>query len=1063
MKATLRFTRQVTPRVVSASESIEGLLGYTVRQLVGGPVSWQALVHPEDQDLATQLMAPDLPLPNGSFNLRLRHADGRIRCVRSDYRLNQQELAEPELELDLTDVRSLRQHTPLPLTPQLVAMLETSDDYIYFKDCNHVFTGASKTLVKLTTDCQHWTDLIGKTDYDLLPEAYADIYYRLEKKVFVARTMARELQTFLTNDGQSGWTDNRKYPITDAQGEVIGLFGIARDITDLKRTEAALMESEHRFRTIFEQMPSISVQGYDQQRRLIYWNRASEKLYGYSQEQALGQKLEDLIIPPPMRDSVVGLVDAWVHGGPAIPAAELTLQGAGGTAVEVFSSHVMLNGAAGQPEMYCIDIDMSERNRAIRDLRASESFLRTVIDEIPDPLLLKDQYGRLLLCNQALARLYNSTTEAMIGKEPGDFGVPPEMAEAFRKNDQEIMAGGQTRVVFEDSRDALSGEIRHYRAIKKPITDAQGQPQMLVLTQDMTDVIQAQRQVTESEKRLQHVMAIIREGVWDWFLPSGKVLHNLQWYESLRYREGDVAETVQAFFDLIHPDDRDAVQKRIDEMLSGATPDYHSEHRLLRKDGKHIWVQDRGRVVERDAQGQPLRVVGSYADISYHKEHQQHLEYIAHHDTLTGLPNRALLAERLQQAMAQARRRGLLLAVAYLDLDGFKAINDSFGHLRGDQLLKWIAGHFKAMMREGDTIARLGGDEFVAVFVDLSDVRASIALVERLLEVAAQTTVLDDLTLKISASIGVSFYPQTQDIDADQLLRQADQAMYSAKLAGKNRYQLFDAEHDRKLHSRNDSLERIQQALSQQEFILYYQPMVNLRSGEMLGIEALIHWQHPQLGLLPAGVFWPEIEGQALSLVLSEWVLETSLRQVEAWQDQGLDLSVTVNISEQHLQQSDFAGRLRAKLLTHPRLKRGGLTLELPEIAALNQPDAVAAVIRECASLGIGMTQDNFGTGCSSLAHLKRMPAQLLKIDPSFVRNMLDDPEALAIVQGVLALARVFGRQVLAEGASTPAHCRQLLRIGCELAQGDCIARPMPAEALPAWVAHWRPDPDWLN
>ncbi len=1065
-EVTISFTQQATPRVLSASPSTQDLLGYSAEQFLRGEVKWPDLVHADDQDIVERLLSPTLWPATGSFNIRLRHQDGRIRCVLGHYTLQTHTRTDPPpdplLSLQLTDARHLHRHNPVLLTPSFVAMMKNTDDFIYVKDRNHIFTGASQTLVGLTSPAEHWTDLTGQTDYDVFPEEYADVYYRLEKQVFAGQSVAHEVQGYLANDGHTGWVDNRKYPIADGEGKLIGLFGIARDITDLKRAKDALMESEHRFKTIFEGLPAISVQGYDEDRRVIFWNRASETIYGYTRAQALGHRLEDLIIPAPMVEAVIGLVTAWTQGGPAIPSAELTLQGADGAPVEVYSSHVMLKGSNGEPEMYCIDVNITERKKAEHALRTSEAFLRTIIDEIPDPLTLKDQNGNFLLGNRALARLYHTTPDAMIGKHDGDFGVPQEMADFFRQNVLDIMARGETQVVVEASRDAATGDIRHYRSIKKPFENADGQNQILVLSQDITDVIHAQRQVVESENRLQQVMEITREGIWDWHVPSGKVLHNRQWYETLMYAEGEVPETADAFVALIHPEDREQVTQRIGDLLAGTSADYHSEHRLQRKDGQAIWVHDRGRVVERDAQGQPLRVVGSLVDISFQKEHQHYLERIAHYDQLTGLPNRVLLADRMHQAMVQSLRRGQQLAVAYLDLDGFKTVNDRYGHTTGDQLLSALAAQFKAMMREGDTIARLGGDEFVAVFVDLQDVQDSAALIARLLEVASRPILLEGLSLSVSASIGVSFYPQAEDADADQLLRQADQAMYSAKQAGKNRHHLFDAAHDRSQRAHNVILARVCQALADQEFVLHYQPQVNLRTGVVVGAEALIRWQHPERGLLAPGLFLPDIEGHPISVALGEWVLEAALKQVEAWAEAGLDLSVSVNISAYHLQQPDFANKLKALIDSHPKVPRGHLELEVLETTALDELDAVAELMRACASMGISWALDDFGTGYASLTYLKRLPAQVLKIDQSFVRNMLDDPEDLAIVEGVLGLARAFGRWAVAEGAETSAHCKLLLQIGCDLAQGYGIARPMPASQIPAWVANWRPDASWL-
>jgi len=287
--------------------------------------------------------------------------------------------------------------------------------------------------------------------------------------------------------------------------------------------------------------------------------------------------------------------------------------------------------------------------------------------------------------------------------------------------------------------------------------------------------------------------------------------------------------------------------------------------------------------------------------------------------------------------------------------------------------------------------------------------------------------------------------------------------MYSAKLAGKNRYHLFDAEHDRSLRVRNESLERVRQALTHHEFVLYYQPQVNLRTGKVIGTEALIRWQHPDRGLLAPGLFLPAIEGHAISVELGDWVLETALQQVEAWADIGLDLAISVNVSAYHLQQPNFANKLKARMQAHPKVRRGHLELEVLETTALNELDAVADVMRECAAMGIGFALDDFGTGYSSLTYLKRLPAQMLKIDRSFVRDMLEDPEDRAIVEGVLGLARAFNRQAIAEGAETPAHCKLLLQIGCDLAQGYGIARPMPADRMPAWVAGWQTDAGWLG
>ena len=697
-----------------------------------------------------------------------------------------------------------------------------------------------------------------------------------------------------------------------------------------------------------------------------------------------------------------------------------------------------------------------------RVLPSSESLLRTVLDEMPDPMALKDDQGNFLLVNRKIAELYDTTPEQMLGKHDGDFGVPDDMAEFFCQNALDIIASGETQTVFEDSRDRITGEIRHYRSIKKPLRGADGRSQVLVMAQDITDVVRAQQKMVESEQRLQQVIEIVREGVWDWHLPTGRVQHNQQWYKNLQLDDSEMLDTVEAFISLIHPEDRELVQQRLAPILLHGASDYYSEHRLLRKDGEVIWVQDRGEVIERDASGKAVRILGSFSDISFRYVHQKNLEYIANYDSLTGLPNRVLLSERMREAIAHSKRSGQHLAVVYLDLDGFKAINDRHGHALGDRFLTALAGHFSAALRDGDTIARLGGDEFVLLLAALPEIDAAASLVQHFLDIAARPIEIDGHCLRLSASAGVSFYPQMEEPDGDQLLRQADQAMYTAKVAGKSRFHLFDTEQGRTVRRRNQALERIQEALHGDEFVLHYQPKVNLRSGAIVGAEALIRWQHPERGLLAPGLFLPAIQNHVIGIELGEWVMETALRQIGAWRSVGIELPVSINLTGNHLQHPHFTQSLTAALARHPHVLPAHLELEVLETSALEDISLVASVITECAALGVSFALDDFGTGFSTLTFLKRLPAQTLKIDQSFIRDMLLDPEDLAIVKGVLGLASAFKRKVIAEGVETPEHCKLLLAIGCDLAQGYSIARPMPAQQIPAWMAQWRPDPEWL-
>lgn len=464
----------------------------------------------------------------------------------------------------------------------------------------------------------------------------------------------------------------------------------------------------------------------------------------------------------------------------------------------------------------------------------------------------------------------------------------------------------------------------------------------------------------------------------------------------------------------------------------------------------------------KDATNQVSNYVALFTDITQLKAHQHQLERMANYDVLTSLPNRVLLADRLRQSMIQCKRHGQSLAVVFLDLDGFKRVNDQHGHDLGDELLIVISQRMKEALREGDTLARIGGDEFVAVLADLVKVEDCQPVLERLLLVSAESVSIDNKILNVSASIGVTLYPEDNG-DADLLIRHADQAMYMAKELGKNRYHLFDTKQNDAIKVQHEKLLAIRYALDNQQFVLYYQPKVNMRTGTVVGLEALIRWQHPEHGLLPPNEFLPVMENNVISIDVGEWVIDTVLTQISLWQKMEIHLpaNISVNIAAEQLQQPDFADRLAILLATHPDVEPHRLELEVLETTALDNVHHVSETMNACIALGVKFAMDDFGTGYSSLTYLRHLPADLIKIDQSFVRDMLVDNDDLAIVKGVIGLAQSFKRAVIAEGVETVEHGTALLQLGCELAQGYGIARPMPADNIPVWLEEWKPDISW--
>ncbi len=480
-----------------------------------------------------------------------------------------------------------------------------------------------------------------------------------------------------------------------------------------------------------------------------------------------------------------------------------------------------------------------------------------------------------------------------------------------------------------------------------------------------------------------------------------------------------------------------------------------------RKDGEH-YPEILAISAVTDSGGRTRQYIGMFTDITLQKQQQQRLERMAHYDALTNLANRDLFSDRLAQAMARTRRHGGHLAVLYLDLDGFKQINDEQGHDAGDMLLRAVAERMATVLRDTDTLARIGGDEFTAVIPDLADRKLVADLTNRLLEAAARPVEINGTPLSVTASCGVTFFPQTdQSVCQDQLLRQADQAMYQAKQAGRNQYCLFDEERDQLARSLQARRQRFSEAIEMDRLALRYQPEVHIGQGRIISLEALVRWPE-QFGEEPLPEsFLPDIAGTDLPSKLDEWILRSALTDLAEWRRHGLDAGVSINLSSQSLQRTNFFVWLQRHLRRHPENSAARLTIEVSESDALSDLTHMSEVMAACANEGVNFALDNFGTGYSSLSYLRALPARKMKIDARFTRNVLANVDDLATVEGALGLARAFRRNITADGVASVEQGRFLSRLGIQVVQGDAIAAPMPADQVVEWGTRWAPDPDW--
>ena len=845
--------------------------------------------------------------------------------------------------------------------------------------------------------------------------------------------------------------------IIEIAGEPCMIF-VFHDLSEQMRTHDEL----HAVNGLLQQAGHLAQLGVWEDTKgagLVYWSEVCYDIHGLPRNTPLPREYINTFVAPAwrglMRDKIKHCLRTkgeW--------SAEIEIIRADGRVAWMRSRGEVILDAQGQISgLRGVMQDIDSAKRIQESLRQSEVRFERIFEMVSTPMALAQcADGSFKTVNSAWEELFGYTRYECLGKNAESLGLLPR---GRWKDLSGPPATGSTSGIVNQEARLTTRDDRHltvlYSLRRTHFADGD---YWLVSVLDITDRKAEEERLRESEALISLTLSAASLGRWDWNLATGMITGDTQW-RRLNGIEADHApaalggRATRHWTELLATADIPNINAELLRHIDtpGDAP-FDATWRIV--DGESTrWLRSMGKIVDMDRQGRPVRMLGVTQDVTHQREQTHVLEQMAHFDALTGLANRVHLTAQIKTCTRQARHESCQLGVVYIDLDGFKPVNDRLGHDTGDQLLVQVAKRLKSALRSQDCVARLGGDEFVILLNGIENREHCEALLGRIMQRLATPYDLDTGTAHITASMGYTLYPE-DDADEDTLLRHADQAMYLAKQAGRNCVRAFDAATERQQRDLQAHMQRVREGLERGEFTLYLQPKVDMVNHCLVGVEGLARWNHPQRGVLAPSEFMPLVEGSVLDIPFGEWAVRQALHTIAQLRAAGMAVSVGVNISAQHLQHPGFAHWLALELEQHPHAPPHLLDLEITESAALQDTVHVAHELEQVRAMGVSVSLDDFGTGYCSLTYLRQLPLDTLKIDQTFVRDMLCDQSNRTIIQGVTSLAASFGYAVVAEGVETKEQCQLLQTLGCTIGQGYFFARPMQAVLLPSWHAQWQ-------